>query len=134
MSAGNAKRRGVVLVDHGSRAPAANAHLDKVAEAIASERPQLIVETAHMESAAPDLSTAIASAIARGATEITVLPYFLGPGRHTTEDIPTQTEAARAHHPDVPIHLASPLGHQPAMTEAILTRYDEAQATRPESE
>ncbi len=128
MSGAPQHRRGVVLVDHGSRAPAANAHLEKVAEAFATARPGLVVEIAHMEIAQPDLKAGIEAALGRGVTELTILPYFLGPGRHPTEDIPALVAQARARHPDIPIHLAPHLGLQPAMTEALLTRYDQAQS------
>src|SRR2546430_5367715 len=47
-----------------------------------------IVEPAHMELAEPSIATAYANCAKRGATRIVVCPFFLGPGKHWTFDIP----------------------------------------------
>ena len=47
-----------------------------------------IVEPAHMELAEPSIGTAYAKCAERGATRIIVCPFFLGPGKHWTADIP----------------------------------------------
>ena len=43
---------------------------------------------AHMELAKPSLAEGLARCAASGASEVVVCPYFLGPGRHTSRDIP----------------------------------------------
>ncbi len=114
--------RGIVLIDHGSREPAANAQLDTLAEQVAARLPDCAVRAAHMELAAPSLDEAVDTLVAEGATEITLHPFFVAPGRHVREDIPRLAADARARHPTVPIHITAPLGLHPAILEAVLSR------------
>ncbi len=49
-------------------------------------------------------------------------PYFLGPGRHTAEDIPAQVERASANHPGVDISISESLAGHDALIDAVLDR------------
>jgi sirohydrochlorin ferrochelatase len=118
-------KRAVVLVDHGSRAAAANAVLDEVAALLRRRLPERIVEVAHMELAPPTLAEALERCVAAGAREIVVHPYFLAPGAHATGDVPAQAAAAAARHPGVTVRVTAPLGAHPAIVDAILDRLDE---------
>lgn len=115
-------KRAIVLIDHGSRRAEANEQLAAVARAVAERRPQDLVEIAHMELAEPTLEQAIDRCISGGAEEIVVHPYFLGPGRHTREDIPRMVEENAARHPAVAIRISEPLGLHPGLIEAVLDR------------
>jgi sirohydrochlorin ferrochelatase len=115
----------IVLVDHGSRLPEANAVLDAVAERLRRRRPEAIVAVAHMELAPPTLADAIARCVGAGAREIVVHPYFLAPGAHATRDIPAQVEAAREQHPGVSFRVTPPLGAHEGVVDAILARLEE---------
>lgn len=119
-------RRAIVLVDHGSRAPAANALLDRVAAALRERAPDRIVHAAHMELAEPTVAQAVARCVADGADQIVVHPYFLAPGRHSTEDIPRLAREAAAAHPHVRVTVSEPLGLHPGLIEAVLARVEEA--------
>ena len=88
-------KRAILLVDHGSRRPEANALLEAVAELVAERVPDVIVRCAHMDLAEPDIAAGIAACAAAGADAIVVHPYFLGPGNHTTDDIPRLVRASR---------------------------------------
>ncbi len=105
-------RRGVILVDHGSRLAESNRLIEAVAQAFqrrfATEFD--IVEPAHMELAEPSIATAFARCVDRGADEVVVLPYFLGPGKHWTTDIPALSAAAAENHPGVSYRVAPTLG------------------------
>src|SRR5258708_36952550 len=63
-----------------------------------------IVEPAHMELAEPSIATAYARCVERGAEQIVVCPFFLGPGKHWTPDIPRLTAAAAAGLPPTGLH------------------------------
>jgi sirohydrochlorin ferrochelatase len=115
--------RAILLVDHGSNLPAANAVLDEIAEGVRRRR-AVIVEVAHMELAEPSLDAALARCAARGAREVIVCPYFLGPGRHTSRDIPQLVAAARAAHPELQVALAEPLGFDERLVDRVLARAD----------
>ena len=72
--------RAVILVDHGSRAEAANLQLDEAAAMLADRLPGRRIVTAHMELAEPGLPEAIDSCIVEGVREITVGPVVPGCG------------------------------------------------------
>lgn len=118
--------RAILLVDHGSRRAVANELLGQIAERLRERTPSCVVEIAHMEMAPPSVAAGIAACAAAGANEIVVLPYFLGPGRHTSETIPTLVEEAARAHPDLDIRIASPLGIHPRLVDVILDRVREA--------
>ena len=115
----------IVLIDHGSRRPEANAQLEELARRVAARRPDALVRTAHLELAEPNLPHAIDECVAAGARTVVVHPFFLGPGRHTTEDIPRQTAEARRRHPGVAIETTAPLGVGEGMVDIVLTRIEE---------
>lgn len=118
----SAVSRAVVVVDHGSRRPEANAQLEALAERLRESEPGTLVATAHLELEPPSIADAIARCAGAGAREVVVLPWFLAPGRHTAEDIPRQVDAARARHPELRIRVGDPLGLHPKLVEVALER------------
>jgi sirohydrochlorin cobaltochelatase len=116
----------ILLVDHGSRREEANAQLEALAEILRARIDDTIIETAHLELLGPDMAEGIDRCVERGATGIIVLPYFLGPGRHTRKDIPEGVEAGRQRHPDVEIRWAEPLGTHEKVIELLLERLEQA--------
>lgn len=120
-------RCGIVLVDHGSRLAESNRLVEAVARAL-SERFSAefdIVEPAHMELAEPSIATAYARCVARGANRIVVLPYFLGPGRHWTNDIPQLSAAAARPFPETSFQVAPTLGLDDLMLDLLFKRFRE---------
>ena len=118
--------RGIVLVDHGSREPAANAQLEELARLVAESLPDALVRAAHMELAKPGLPETILACIEAGATRVDVHPFFIAPGRHVREDIPRLVGEATARHPEVPIRITEPLGLHPSVVRAVLARLEES--------
>jgi sirohydrochlorin ferrochelatase len=86
--------------------------LEEVAALFASRFQALydVVEPAHMEIAEPSIATAFARCVDRGANHVVVTPFFLGPGKHWTGDIPRLTAEAAANHPGTTYHVTMPLG------------------------
>ncbi len=115
-------KRAILLIDHGSRRAEANALLENVADQVRRRAPESIIEVAHMEIAEPDIGEGIETCVEKGATHIIVHPFFLGPGRHTSEDIPAQVERAGQRHPNVRIRISEPLGSHAALIDVILDR------------
>jgi sirohydrochlorin ferrochelatase len=103
---------GIVIVDHGSRLELSNRMLEEVAALFAKRfaARYSIVEPAHMELGEPSIATAFGKCAARGARRVVVVPFFLGPGKHWTQDIPRLTAEAAGKHPGVPYHVAPTLG------------------------
>jgi sirohydrochlorin ferrochelatase len=120
-------KRAILLVDHGSRRAEANAQLDAVADQVRKRAADSIVEVAHLEIAAPNIAQGIDACVEKGATHIVVHPFFLGPGRHTSEDIPAQVERAGRRHPNVRIRISEPLGGHATLIDVILDRVSDAE-------
>ncbi|CAN5406921.1 hypothetical protein BH10PLA1_BH10PLA1_00190 [soil metagenome] len=105
-------KTGIVIVDHGSRRTESNQMLEEVARQFGERFAETyeIVEPAHMEICEPSIATAYATCVKRGATRVVVLPFFLGPGKHWTKDIPGLTADAAKSFPGTSYHVAMPLG------------------------
>ncbi|OIW06658.1 hypothetical protein TanjilG_04052 [Lupinus angustifolius] len=69
-----------------------------------------IVEPAHMELAQPSIADAFESCVQQGAQRIIVTPFFLLPGRHWSQDIPSLSAEAAKDHPGVSYIVTAPLG------------------------
>jgi sirohydrochlorin ferrochelatase len=118
----------LLLVDHGSRIPEANAALEQIAEGIRAAEPDRIVLTAHMELARPGIAEALDACAAAGAREVVVVPCFLSPGGHATSDVPRLAREAASRHAGLSLRVAEPLGPHPKLAEIALERAAEALA------
>ena len=112
---------GIIIVDHGSRRAESNELLVAVTEAYRRRSDWRIVEPAHMELAEPSIATAFGRCVEQGAMLVVVFPYFLGPGRHWSGDIPRlAAEAASPYAGRGVRHLVTaPLGLHPLVLEVI---------------
>jgi len=115
--------RVLILVAHGSRREASNQEIRELTAALAVKAGDRFerVSCAFLELAEPSIPDAIEQALADGAGEIVVLPYFLSAGRHVAEDIPGLVEGKRREHPDAQIRLAPYLGEAPGVVDLLLT-------------
>lgn len=106
----------VVLFSHGSRDPLWRAPIEAVAARIKADHPQRPVVCAYLELSEPPLAQAVAGLVAAGATHVTVVPMFLGTGKHAREDLPVLVQQLRDTHPQVTIHVQPAIGEDPRMT------------------
>jgi sirohydrochlorin ferrochelatase len=116
----------ILLVDHGSRRPEANAQLEALADAVRARDPERFVTIAHMELAPPSIAEGVAACAAAGASEVLVHPYFLGPGNHTRHDVPRLVAEAQQKHPDLKLRISEPLGLHEKIVDVVLERIDAA--------
>lgn len=117
-------RTGIIIVDHGSRRAESNQMLEEVAALFGKRFHEKfsIVEPAHMELTEPSIASAYATCVRRGATRVVVLPFFLGPGKHWTADIPRLAADAAAQHPQTRYHVAMPLGIDDLILDLLAKR------------
>jgi sirohydrochlorin ferrochelatase len=115
------KTTGIIIVDHGSRLDQSNRLLEELAAQFAKRFAQryAIVEPAHMELAEPTIATAFGRCVERGARRVVVCPFFLGPGKHWTQDIPRLTAEAAAKFSGVQFHVAPTLGIDDLMLQLL---------------
>src|SRR5262245_43831329 len=103
----NSMKTGIIIVDHGSRREESHLMLEELAGLFPKRFADTygIVEPAHMELAEPSIATAYARCVARGAQRVVVCPFFLGPGKHWTQDIPRLTAEAAQQFPQTRYHV-----------------------------
>lgn len=115
-------RAALLIVDHGSRQPEANAALEQLAALARQLRPGLAIETAHMTQAQPDFAAGFERCVRDGAAEVIVHPYMLSLGKHALEDIPKLAAECAARHPGVAFRVTPPLGVHRKLAEVVLER------------
>jgi len=105
-------KTGIIIVDHGSSRAESNQMLEDLAGHFARRfgSKYEVVEPAHMEIAEPSIATAYAECVKRGAERVVVVPFFLGPGKHWTQDIPRLTADAAKAFPKTTYHVSKTLG------------------------
>jgi sirohydrochlorin ferrochelatase len=115
--------KAILLIDHGSRRDAANEMMDCMANLVqAMAGPDVIVRFAHMELAEPLIPAGVRSCVEAGATELTVFPYMLSPGKHSTGDIPRMVAEAAAEFPALDVRVTAAFGVHEKLAELILGR------------
>jgi len=117
-------KKALIIVDHGSKLHKANEMLVQIAELIKKKNSPVfeIISYCHMELAEPTIGQAFDDCVSQGAQHIVVHPYFLAPGRHSTQDIPNLVKDAAMKHPGVSYHVTEPLGIHENIIEVILER------------
>ena len=112
-------RRGIILFGHGSRDPLWRLPMETVAARLRAMQPDAAVRCAYLELDAPDLPTAVRELVASGADHVTVVPMFLGTGRHAREDLPVLVRQVQAEHPGVALVLQKPVGEDSRVVELL---------------
>jgi len=111
--------RGTILLAHGSRDPLWKQPIEAVAGHICQMAPQVAVRCAYLEATTPDLVTSAAELVELGITSITVVPLFLGLGKHAREDLPILIATLQSSHPQVTFDLRPALGEEPEIIALI---------------
>jgi sirohydrochlorin ferrochelatase len=111
----------MLVVAHGSRRAESNDEVRALAQQLHAQASDFDgVSCAFLELAEPSIPEGLRNAIAAGAQEVVVVPYFLSAGRHVVTDIPNEVEVVRAEHPDINIKLAPYLGAAPELAGLLL--------------
>ena len=113
--------KALVVVAHGSRRQASNEEVKSLVAQIGlrmkSEFP--LVNAGFLELAEPLIPESIIECIEKGATQVSVLPYFLSAGRHVQEDVPAEVEKVRVAYPEIELQLLSYVGGLPQLLDII---------------
>jgi sirohydrochlorin ferrochelatase len=123
----DAPRKALLLIAHGSRRAEANADLAFVAEAMAARGRYPVVQVSYLELAEPSIPDGGALCVARGATEVILLPYFLSAGVHVERDMVAARDELARRFPHVTFRLAEPLGRHPLLLDVVEQRATEAE-------
>ena len=112
-------QRGVILFAHGSRDPLWHQPVQAVARRVAALDPSVLVRCAYLELTVPDLPTSAADLAAAGVCAITVVPMFLGVGKHAREDLPQLMADLQTTHPHIAFSLQPAVGEQDRLIELL---------------
>lgn len=112
----------LLIIAHGSRRAGSNEEIDQLAELVANKPENHFdhVSSAFLEIAKPSIPEAINNCIDKGATHITVLPYFLAAGRHVIEDIPNEVKKVEYDPGKVKVVIKPHIGSASNMPQIIL--------------
>jgi sirohydrochlorin cobaltochelatase len=111
--------RAIILFAHGSRDPLWHRPIQAVADAIAMRAPATPVACAYLELSTPDLHTTCAGLIGQGAKALTIVPMFLGVGKHAREDLPALMTQMREHWPEVDFQMQTAVGENPRLIDLL---------------
>jgi len=118
-------RTAVLLIAHGSQHEPANDDLRAMAARFAARGHYPIVEACFLELAEPDIATGGSRCVARGATRVLMVPYFLSAGVHLVRDLTAARDALEELHPGVDFQLGPPLGPHPLLDALVAERIGE---------
>jgi sirohydrochlorin ferrochelatase len=117
--------KGLLLIAHGSRNPEANEDLVLLGRQMeGGEFP--VVEPSYLELAQPSIEDGAKKCISRGATDITMVPYFLSAGVHVKTDLQEALENLGKEYPHARFKLTAHLGRHPLLLEIVKQRIAEA--------
>jgi sirohydrochlorin ferrochelatase len=121
----SANRTAVVLIAHGSRRPAANDDLVRLAEMVRARQRYDVIEIAYLELAEPTIPQGARACVQQGATHVLMLPYFLSAGEHVVTDLEEHRRQLSAEFPSVQFRLCPPLGLHPRIVDIVFDRLEE---------
>jgi sirohydrochlorin cobaltochelatase len=109
----------IILVGHGSRDPLWRGPIEAVAARLAAAQPPVTVRCAYLELQEPDVPASAAELVGAGARRISLVPMFLGTGKHARDDLPRLLEGLRAAHPDAAFTLQRPVGEDQRVLDLL---------------
>ncbi len=112
----------VLLIAHGSRHRQANDDLHAMAARFSAQGRHPIVEACFLELAEPDIPTGGSRCVARGATRVLMVPYFLAAGVHLLRDLTRAKEELSRRYPGIEFRLGPPLGPHPLLDDLVAAR------------
>jgi sirohydrochlorin cobaltochelatase len=108
-----------ILFGHGSRDPAWRKPIDSIAASMLALSPQCCVRCAFLELTQPDLTSVTAELVATKVKHITIVPMFLGVGRHAREDLPVLVTELQQTYPAVNFVLRPSVGEDPRVIDML---------------
>lgn len=109
----------VVLFGHGSRDPLWHGPILEVARRVQAQARSVSVRCAYLELTQPDLPTVVTELALSGVRKITVVPMFLGVGKHAREDLPQMLQTIAGQYPDIHFNLQIAVGEDPRLLDML---------------
>ena len=111
----------LVMIAHGSRREEANTEFLTLVEKVRTSAASKFDIVAHcfLEIASPSLTKAVKDVIGKGATDVSIFPYFLNSGNHVLKDIPEMVNHLAHEHPEYTIRVLPYFGTFKDIAEII---------------
>jgi len=110
---------GLILFAHGARDPRWAVPFQRLQQIVSMQHPHSQVVLAYLELMSPSLPAAVATLVAQGAEDISIVPLFLGPGAHLRQDFPLLLDELRQRYPHIKLAALPALGESEALLHAI---------------
>jgi sirohydrochlorin ferrochelatase len=110
----------LILFSHGSVLCGAGETLREHAARLKTGGGYALVEVGFLNYTEPTFAEAAARCHEAGATGITVVPYFLVPGKFVKVDLPAQIAEVRQRWPEMEFRVAPPIGFDTRLADALL--------------
>lgn len=111
--------KGIILFGHGSRSADYSRPFERIRVAMLARQPGAVIELGFLELTSPGLDASIEVLVSRGVTQLTVVPIFIGAGKHVLKDLPQMIGNAMDRFPGLEVVIAAPVGEVPAVVDAM---------------
>ncbi|PYF09107.1 sirohydrochlorin chelatase [Ureibacillus chungkukjangi] len=114
--------KAVLYVAHGSRVKAG---VEEARQFIETVKPQInvaIQEICFLELADPSIVEGVSACVAKGATEIAIIPILLLTANHAKQDIPLEINKAKEMYPSVTFTFGKPFGINEKLIDSLQER------------
>ena len=112
----------LLIVGHGSLRQASGAAMIRLAALARNEGIASISTAGFLNFSRPTFAEAVTRCVSKGATSISVQPYFLIDGYYVNRALPKLVKEAQAEHLGVSFQMAEPFTHHPALSDLVLKR------------
>jgi len=119
-------RPALLVAGHGSQDAAGAVELLALADRVRALDPALALACGFIELSPPPLSVACADLVAKGASEIVVVPVMLLAAGHVKDDVPALVARLRLQFPGVRFRYARELGIHPDLLAVVGERLEAA--------
>lgn len=109
----------ILIVGHGTRDDAGQEECARLLDVVRARRPELRVELGYLELCPPPIADVVATMIAEGVDDITVIPLVLLGAGHAKGDVPAAIARERLHNPGVTFRYGRPLGIRPELLDTV---------------
>lgn len=113
------KQRALILFAHGARAASWAEPFERLRGLTQARLPDVDVSLAFLELMSPRLPERVDALAAGGATEISLVPVFLGQGGHVLRDLPLMVDELKLKYPNVRFSVATAVGEAPDVLNAM---------------
>jgi sirohydrochlorin cobaltochelatase len=111
--------QGTIFFAHGSRDPLWRKPVEAIAVRTRELAPAMRVECAYLELTQPDIFTCVHRLAMQEVLTITIVPLFLGVGKHAREDLPKLLAELVVKHPTIRFTLQPAIGEDDQVVDLI---------------